>query len=921
MNISASVRNISIRNKLALIVVTVALPLLIATWFLIHQMNISLGATNSEIDGVNYLAPTRQMLEQVSRHRQATNQYHKGEVTVKPKIDALRAQLARDIAAVEAIDMELGEALNTKAKWQAIKSKWSAIESGFSSTDAETSFENHTILMRSILGLIVHVADTSSLILDPDLDSFYLMDMVVNKLPTMAESLGTMRKTAVNAAKTGRMTREQMHTLVALATVVDELRAATATAVNTTIGVNGDLADKISAESQSFDAAISNFLSMTQQEILSARTIRADPVAVQAAGTAAIDATMALFDNALPALKMLLETRADNMTLVKYEQMASILFVLVIACFLAFWMSRLITKQVIHARNVLDSIRDGNLENAITVSSSDEVGVVLSSLSEMQENLRESLETERKQAFRNTRVTQALDSVNSNVMIADVDCNITYMNNALTELMRDAESDFRKDLPAFDSANLIGSNIDTFHKNPAHQRNLLASIDSTYTADMNVGGRELRVIANPIFSEEEGRIGTVVQWVDRTKEVAIEKEIQSIVDSSLAGDLSQRIALDGKEGFIKRLSAGVNDLVDVSDRVINDTVNVLSAIAGGDLTHKIEADYQGSFGQLKDDTNSTIVKLTSVMGEITTSASAVLSGSQELSQGNNNLSMRTEQQAASLEETASSMEEMTSTVKQNADNAAQANQLASGAREQAEVGGSVVSRAVSAMSEITASSKKIADIIGVIDEIAFQTNLLALNAAVEAARAGDQGRGFAVVASEVRNLAGRSATAAKEIKDLIEDSVLKVDEGSKLVDESGETLEQIMGSVTKVSDIIAEIAAASQEQSEGISQVNRAVVQMDESTQQNAALVEEAAAASEQMGEQARSLNDLVGYFTTSGTTSTTQAFVAEHEPTERRAADRPWSSGGDSESHSSGQSTAQAPAATGTDDSQWEEF
>jgi methyl-accepting chemotaxis protein len=304
----------------------------------------------------------------------------------------------------------------------------------------------------------------------------------------------------------------------------------------------------------------------------------------------------------------------------------------------------------------------------------------------------------------------------------------------------------------------------------------------------------------------------------------------------------------------------------------------------GDLTKTIDSNYQGSFGQLKNDANSTISKLTEVMGEINNNANSVLNGAHEIAQGNANLSQRTEEQASSLEETASSMEEMTSTVRMNADNAKQADQLASSARELAEKGGEVVSNAVDAMSEITASSKKIADIIGVIDEIAFQTNLLALNAAVEAARAGEQGRGFAVVASEGRNLAGRSATAAKEIKGLIGDSVTKVEEGSKLVDESGKTLEGIMTSVKKVSDIIAEIAAAGEEQSDGIEQVNKAINQMDEMTQQNATLVEEAAAASEAMGEQARNLNELVGFFTTDGSSNNAHS-------TERRSGSRPWKS------------------------------
>jgi methyl-accepting chemotaxis protein len=263
------------------------------------------------------------------------------------------------------------------------------------------------------------------------------------------------------------------------------------------------------------------------------------------------------------------------------------------------------------------------------------------------------------------------------------------------------------------------------------------------------------------------------------------------------------------------------------------------------------------------------------------------------------------------------MEQMTSTVKQTADNAGQANQLALAARQQAEKGGAVVNTAVAAMGGINAASKKIADIIGVIDEIAFQTNLLALNAAVEAARAGEQGRGFAVVATEVRNLAGRSATAAKEIKALIQDSVAKVEEGSRLVDESGRTLEEIVNAVKKVTDIVAEIAAASREQSSGIEQVNKAVMQMDEGTQQNAALVEQAAAASQAIVEQAQSLNALVCAYRVDLAESSTAPTADAKEETwvERRSRNRPWANS------PLANRTSAAIHQVANSDSEWTEF
>jgi len=549
----------------------------------------------------------------------------------------------------------------------------------------------------------------------------------------------------------------------------------------------------------------------------------------------------------------------------------------------------LVTRAVLAQLNTLAGAMkrcaDGDFGVEIVTAGRDQIADLYRGLAKMRDNLRARIAADENALAENLRIKYALDRVASCVMIADPGGRIIYLNQAMQQMLRVGEADLRRDLPNFGAESVLGSNFDSFHKNPAHQRNLLDKLTQPYQNQIQVGGRTYRLTAVPVMNEAGERLGTAVEWVDRTAEVAVEAEVGGIVRAANDGDFTKRMSLDGKDGFFKQLAEGLNGLMQTSSVGLNEVVRVLGALAKGDLTEKIVTEYQGTFGQLKDDANLTVDKLTEIVGQIKESTESINVASKEIAAGNSDLSQRTEEQASSLEETASSMEELTSTVKQNAENAKQANQLAASASDVAVKGGTVVGQVVTTMSSINESSKKIVDIISVIDGIAFQTNILALNAAVEAARAGEQGRGFAVVASEVRNLAQRSAAAAKEIKTLISDSVEKVGAGTKLVDEAGKTMEEIVTSIKRVTDIMSEITAASQEQSSGIEQVNQAITQMDEVTQQNAALVEQAAAAAESMQEQAENLSRAVATFRMANVIEGTATRVAERREMTTRPA------------------------------------
>jgi len=445
------------------------------------------------------------------------------------------------------------------------------------------------------------------------------------------------------------------------------------------------------------------------------------------------------------------------------------------------------------------------------------------------------------------RVQAALEAVTSNVMIADADNVVVFMNKSVETMLSRAESDLRKELPQFETRKVVGSNIDIFHKNPAHQKSMLAALRSTYRTQISVGGRIFALVATPIFDAKGLRAGTVVEWADRTAEVATEKEIDGIVQAAIGGEFSSRLPMDGKEGFFKALASGVNKLMDTSEQGLNDVASLLAAFAAGDLTQRIERDYQGLFGKVKESGNQTAEQLARVLGEVGAAAEALTGAANQVSATAQSLSQSASEQASSVEETTASIDMMSASITQNSDNANVTDGMATKASKEAAEGGKAVTDTVSAM-------KQIAQKISIIDDIAYQTNLLALNAAIEAARAGEHGKGFAVVAAEVRKLAERSQEAAKEIGDLAGSSVSTAERAGRLLDE-------IVPSIQKTSELVQEIAAASSEQNQSVTQIGAAMGQLSKATQQNASASEQLAATSEELSGQAAQLQDSVSFF------------------------------------------------------------
>jgi methyl-accepting chemotaxis protein-1 (serine sensor receptor) len=450
-------------------------------------------------------------------------------------------------------------------------------------------------------------------------------------------------------------------------------------------------------------------------------------------------------------------------------------------------------------------------------------------------------------ALVNARIKQALDQSGTNLMIVAVSGEIGYANAALLGMFGAAATDLRSVIPQFEPNNLLGQPLDTLARAAGHNSSTLLGADNSSRDDWRIGQRSFTVTVHPIKDEGGIRLGSVVEWQDRTLEIAIENEVANLVQGAVHGDFTSRIHARSDNPFFSNLIAGMNQLMETSDVGLNEVARVLAALAEGDLSQRISSHYEGTFGQLKDDANSTSEKLAAIIENVRGSADALTNAAEQLSSTAQSLSTTSSEQADSVEQTSMALTDMAGSVAQNSDNARVTDGMAATSAQQAVQGGEAVTQTVVAMKQIAAK-------IGIVDDIAYQTNLLALNAAIEAARAGEHGKGFAVVAAEVRKLAERSQVAAKEIGELANSSV-------SISDQAGKLLGEMIPSIRKTSNLVQEITIASESQTQGLSQISHAMSQLSQMTATNAAASEELAATAEEMTGQAGQLQELMQFF------------------------------------------------------------
>lgn len=556
----------------------------------------------------------------------------------------------------------------------------------------------------------------------------------------------------------------------------------------------------------------------------------------------------------------------------------SIALALVSACFtIGFrrWVSHRVLRPLQASFAHCRAIGEGNYTGRIDIDRDDELGTLLQALKAMQIALAFDIDHARHTTDTATRIRQALDNVDANVMVADADYQIIYMNKAVERLFKAAERDLRADLPEFCAASLIGANIDLFHRNPSHQRRLLDGLRESFSAEHVIGGHTFQIIANPIIDNHGKRLGTVVEWADRTQEVAIEQAVQAMVDAALAGDLTRRIDTQEQSAFFTHLGEGLNALLEMEQRIISDMQRVLAALARGKLTETIQTDYRGVFDQLKVNANTTIDQLTRLIGAVKTNADSLAKAAKNLEKVNRMVgstaneaaaeagivAVTAEQVSINVDGLAAAAEEMSASVREIAGNAAEAARVAINAVRLAEQTDRTVR-------QLSVSSSDIGHVVKVITAIAEQTNLLALNATIEAARAGEAGKGFAVVANEVKELAKATATATKEIEAKVDNIQTDSAAATQAIGQINQIIHQISDFQTTIASAVEEQTATTNEMSrnvaeaaKGSSEIAGSITQVSDGAQRTLGGVNETTAATKALAQTAHTLQQLADRF------------------------------------------------------------
>ena len=838
---------LSVSKRLGGVVAGMLIPIILLGGMMIYDTLGDIAFSKKEETGVRYIRPLQKLGKAMAVHRGKTYELLNGEQGVVTSIATTRQQIDEWIGKIDAVDAQYGESLGVSEDWRSIRKRWQALlaENGLSAKD---SFARHSRLIADTLALIRRVGDHSNLILDPELDSFYLMDSIVANLPQAIEETGQARGLASGLLAAGKMQVDDRVRLNQLFVNLDRSIAAIRHDIETAMEANPSLEANLAGKLQAFIARAKDFNRSVEQHVLHADRLDYDAQTLFQQGSDAIAASDVLFDAAASALTGLLEQRIAHAEFVMAVTLGPVFVVTLLIVMASVWISRGISRSLKKAVEIFERINSGKFDNPIEVVGNDEIARMFDGLRAMQTQMGFNLKDSQEKAEASGRIKTALDAASTNIMLTDTGHRIIYVNRAVEAMFGEIESELGSVIAGFDVNKLLGMSACDLSDNRAAFTARLDQLHGTTRGEMTIAGVELEYVATPVLDENNERIGTAIEWQNKTH---INRVIRHLVQAAENGDFSQFDTGDNKEPQYLALAESINSVLKTTGENIDAVVDALEKLAQGDLVDRLEGPFKGVFAKLQNALNSTAEKLTDIISTVQHNAMESAHSSEQVSSAARQIGNGSSEQAASLEEISSAMEQMTANIRQSSDNAGQTEQIAQKAAEDAARSGKSVSEAVSAM-------QSIAEKISIVEEIARQTNLLALNAAIEAARAGEHGKGFAVVASEVRKLAERSQKAAGEISELSSSTV-------GLAEQAGKSLETLVPDIQKTAELVQEISVASREQDTGANEINTALQQLDTVVQQSAASASELASAAEQLSKVAATQKEAMAFFNVGG--------------------------------------------------------
>ncbi|MBS0356287.1 MAG: HAMP domain-containing protein, partial [Proteobacteria bacterium] len=603
---------LSVQGKMLLLGLIAMVSVVVLAYMLLARVAGDIAFSEKETQAVPLVMPARHLMQALQAHRGVAQGLIGGNTALAGKLAELKADADKAIAEGDAATARHGESLGVVAEWAALRQGWSEVQAKAVNVSGAESFKLHTEYIARIRSFINLVADKSNATLDPELETYYLMDMFAVSLPALAEDAGRARALGTALAIRQHSTEVERIDMNVFMRRLGDRREVVEAAISKVAHSDPALRTRLDVPSKNFDVAIKAFGALISEQVLQGTDITVSPTQVFDIGSKAVDASYAIFDVAANEFDRYLQVRLEHLFMARWTAIGVICFSLLVVGYLFLGFRRTMLDGIGEIQAGVKRMADGQFDEPVQVSSHDAFGEIAGALNGMQASLKARIQAEHEVAAANLRVRNALDKATTSIMLADNGGQIVYCNDAVLAMLQDAEADIRRDLPNFSVVGLIGRNFDEFHQTPDHQRNLLGRLQGEHKATVRIGGRTFALVANPVVNKQGARLGSVVEWQDRTNEVRVEQELAGLLQAAVAGDFARRLPLEGKAGFFATVAEGMNNLMGIVSTSLEDLARVLNAIARGDLTEKITAEYSGTFGQLKDDTNTTVERLREV---------------------------------------------------------------------------------------------------------------------------------------------------------------------------------------------------------------------------------------------------------------------------------------------------------------------